>query len=54
MLPVFALAVGESEDFLTPFFDLPTTTLLMAHYPADVAQADVMQGSPDSVLLRFG
>lgn len=45
MLPVFSLAVGESEDFFKPFFDPPTTTLLMAYYPADVAQGPDEFGS---------
>lgn len=45
MLPLFSLAVGESEDFLKPYFDPPTTTLLMAHYPADVAQGQDEFGS---------
>lgn len=45
MLPVFSLAVGESENFFQPFFDPPTTTLLMAHYPADVARGSDEFGS---------
>jgi isopenicillin N synthase-like dioxygenase len=45
MLPVISLAVGENEDFLTPFFDPSTTTLLMAHYPASLAQGPDEFGS---------
>ena len=45
MLPVFALAVGEKEDFFRPFFDPPTTTLLLAHYPASLAQGPDEFGS---------
>jgi isopenicillin N synthase-like dioxygenase len=45
MLPVISLAVGEKEDFLRPFFDPPTTTLLLAHYPADLAQGPDEFGS---------
>jgi isopenicillin N synthase-like dioxygenase len=47
MLPVFALAVGENEEFFKPYFDPPTTTLLMAHYPAETAQgADEFGSAP--------
>ena len=37
MLPLLSLAFGEDEHFLDSFFDPPTTTLLMAHYPANTA-----------------
>ncbi len=33
LLPAFALAVGEDEDFFAPMFDPPSTALRLIHYP---------------------
>jgi isopenicillin N synthase-like dioxygenase len=45
LLPVIALAVGKDDDFFRPFFTPPTVTLLMAHYPAKLAQGPDEFGS---------
>jgi isopenicillin N synthase-like dioxygenase len=45
LLPVISLAVGKDEDFLRPFFASPTVTLLLAYYPANLAQGPDEFGS---------
>ncbi|MBT3332804.1 MAG: isopenicillin N synthase family oxygenase [Rhodospirillaceae bacterium] len=34
LLRIFALAVGEAEDYFLPYFDGPITCLRLLHYPA--------------------